>query len=217
MPGTRQERDNRDEMAKETLVNKERILQAIREMGVGHSLPIVISSRLPPDRLLNRIRLNVEEERFFGLLSYMSMSRNVCLLGRFKEAEFRLRVRGLMPFEWEWNYGWRLTFWGEIRSAPEGSEIIGRLGISPMVKAFIWLWFGAIGWFSISMTIRMLWALRHYGLAEILAGVFALMLVQCLLVGAAAFGVWAVRLPHSTRQREERLITELLMEVAKKS
>jgi len=58
MPGTRQERDNRDEMAKETLVNKERILQVIREMGVGHSLPIVISSRLPPDRLLNRIRLN---------------------------------------------------------------------------------------------------------------------------------------------------------------
>jgi len=84
-----------------------------------------------------------------------------------------------------------------------------------MVKAFIWLLFGAISGYSIWTTIGVLWALRHYELVEILAGIFTLMLFQCLLVGAAAFGVWgATRLLHRMRQREEQIITKFLMEAA---
>ncbi len=107
-------------------------------------MEITISSKLSPDEVLKKIKMRVDPRGlFFG-----SMFGSLPFVGSFKGNHFKIRKRIF------YNNSFSPIFYGEVVSSPNGSEIKGRFHIYLPVRIFMGIWFGVIGFGSISMWLN---------------------------------------------------------------
>ncbi|GEM_PF-5201084 len=143
-------------------------------------MPILLSSKLGPDVLMEKIREKTDVEGFWP-----SVFGSNPFIGRFKKNDFQLRKRiyyrnSFIP-----------VFYGRVGETPQGSEIRGEFRMALSVRIFMGFWFSFVGLAFIPTLFLLTRPGVPYG--KIWLGLLGLLAMLALGMGMVKFGQWLAR------------------------